>query len=135
MENVQLLTPSKTSSWRKVALGTWAHPSDPSVYGVLEVEVEPALAYIERLKEKTGVRITFTHFVGKALAVAIARHPQINSIIRFGRFYPRKSVDIFFQVATDPHGNDLSGVVLRSVDKIPLADMAKKMEEKIGIKR
>src|SRR5688500_18287747 len=91
----------KISGWRKVAIGTWATAADPSVYGVLDIEVEAALRYLDKIKAKTDVKLTLSHFCGRVLAEVIRRHPDINCVLRFGRLYPRKNVDVFFQVATD----------------------------------
>src|SRR5688572_361276 len=95
-KNVDLGPPLKLSSWRKIAIGTWRTAGDPSVYAIVEVNVEPALAYIEKLREKTGQKITFTHFVGKSVALVLSKHPELNCILRFGKLYPRKTVDVFF---------------------------------------
>src|SRR5271168_4867669 len=103
-KNVQLGKALKLSSWRKIAIGSWRDAGDPSVYGILEFDVGPVLKHIEKLRADTGVRITLSHFIGKVLAVTFAKHPEINCILRFGRLYPRRTVDIFFQVASDPNG-------------------------------
>jgi pyruvate/2-oxoglutarate dehydrogenase complex dihydrolipoamide acyltransferase (E2) component len=121
----------KISSWRKVAIGTWKTVGDPSVYGTIDVDVGPALAYLEKLNQNSETKITFTHFVGKAVALAIAKHPEINCILRFGRLYPRKTVDIFFQVATDSLGRDLSGTTIREADKKSVFQIAQEMQESI----
>src|SRR5262245_35189164 len=99
--NVPLGHPLRISPFRKVAMGTWRTAGDPSVYCTLTFEVAPALQYIEKHRAKSGMKITLAHFVGKAIANTFVEHPQINCILRFGRLYPRKTVDVFFQVATD----------------------------------
>src|SRR5689334_20441535 len=111
--NVDLGPPLKISSWRKIAIGTWKTAADPSVYAIVDLDVAPALRYISRLSEKTGQKITLTHFIGKAMALVLEKHPSINCMLRMGRLYPRKSVDVFFQVASDFKGKDLSGTLIR----------------------
>ncbi|OFZ19793.1 MAG: hypothetical protein A2X94_17110 [Bdellovibrionales bacterium GWB1_55_8] len=126
--NVHFLRPLRLSSRRKVALGTWDSPGDPSVYGIAEYDADAALAYIEKLRQETGVKITMSHFVGKALSVMIAKHPEINCMLRFGRLYPRKSIDACFLVASDETGKDLSAMVIREADKKSTADLAREMD-------
>lgn len=130
-KNVELKAPLKTSSWRKVAIGTWRSAKDPSVYAEKDFDAHEVLDYIEKLRKKSGKRITITHFVGKAVAETMRRHPSINCILRFGRLYPREHVDIFFQVATDSVGEDLSGVTIREMEKKSVQEIAEEMETKV----
>lgn len=130
-KNIDLGKPLRLSAFRKVAIGTWRTAGDPSVYGFSDMEVEPALAYIEKLKAKSGQKVTLTHFTGKAMAETIRRHPQINCMLRWGRLYPRKTVDVFFQVATDTAGEDLSGMTIRSADQKSIPEIAREMQEKV----
>ena len=130
-KNVRYEKVLRISSWRKVAIGTWRTAGDPSVYGMVEVEVDRVLAYLQKLRESSGQKLTLTHFIGKALANTIAQHPHINCVLRFGRLYRRKSVDVFFQVASDMKGDDLSGMTIRNVDQKPLVDMAVEMHQRV----
>jgi pyruvate dehydrogenase E2 component (dihydrolipoamide acetyltransferase) len=76
------------------------------------------------------VKVTLTHYVGWAIARCIAEHPAINCVQRWGKLYPRQDVDIFFQIATDPSGKDLSGTVIRNADQKTPVDLAKELEGK-----
>jgi pyruvate/2-oxoglutarate dehydrogenase complex dihydrolipoamide acyltransferase (E2) component len=129
--NIRLGPALKLSSWRKVAIGTWRSAGDPSVYGILDLDATAAVAYVEKLRQTTGKRITLSHFVGKAIAATMARHPQINCILRFGRLYPRQNVDVFFQVASDDKGDDLSGMTIRNADKKSIPEIAEEMHLRI----
>lgn len=128
--NAELGPAIRSSSWRKVAIGTWRSAGDPSIYGIAEVDVAPAQAYLEKVRAKTGHKITLTHFVGKAVALTLAKHPDINCILRFGRLYPRKNVDVFFQVASDDTGKDLSGMTIRHADRKSIVEIAQEMRER-----
>lgn len=129
--NVDLGPPLKASAWRKIAIGTWPNSGDPSVYGIVEFDATKMLDYIQKVQSRTGERITITHFVGKAIGTCFGKHPQLNCILRWGRLYPRKGVDIFFQVASDDSGKDLSGCVIRSTDKKSIAEIAREMKGRI----
>jgi pyruvate dehydrogenase E2 component (dihydrolipoamide acetyltransferase) len=114
-----------------VAIGTWRSAGDPSVYGMVDMDVGPALAYLEKIRAATGERLTLTHFVGKAVAMTLARHPQINCILRMGRLYPRRNVDVFFQVASDETGQDLSGMTIRNADRKSIPELAREMATRV----
>ncbi len=134
-KNVNLGPPLKISSWRKVAIGTWRTAGDPSVYGILELNATLALAFIEKLRAQTGLRITLSHFVGKVFSKVLAENPGINCILRFGRLYPRKDIDLFFQVASDSKGEDLSGMTIRRADQKSLTEIAQEMEQRVSLIR
>jgi pyruvate/2-oxoglutarate dehydrogenase complex dihydrolipoamide acyltransferase (E2) component len=119
----------KVSSWRKVSLHTWGPPSDPSVYGALEIDVTRALAFIDATRRETGVRVTLTHLVGKAAALAVAERPDVNAVVRRGRhIYLRDQVDVFFMVAFEG-GENLSGAKVERADQKGVADIARELEE------
>lgn len=90
---------SQLSTWRKLAMFAWGPPRDPTAYGMLEVDAEPGLAYVARLREASGAKVTLTHLVGKAVALAIAERPEVNAYVSGGSLVQRETVDVFFQVA------------------------------------
>ena len=114
----------RLSSWRRIALGTWRGYGDPTIYGLLELDVGPALEYMKEIETRTGKRITITHFMGKAVAEVLKRHPEINCVIRFGSLHPRASIDVFFMVASDSVGEDLSGLCIHDADRKSLAEIS-----------
>ncbi len=114
------------SGWRKLAPAIWKSPRDPQIYGELELGAEPLLAYIDEIRATTGVRVTVTHLVGRAVAHALAEHPSLNVALARGRFLPRDSVDVFFVVAVDG-GRDLSGVKVRSADRKSAVEVAEEL--------
>jgi hypothetical protein len=119
----------KVSSWRKVSLHTWGPPSDPSVYGALEIDATRALAYVEAARRETGVRVTLTHLVGKAAALAVAERPDVNAVVRRGRhIFLRDQVDVFFMVSFEG-GENLSGAKVERADEKGVVDIARELEE------
>jgi pyruvate/2-oxoglutarate dehydrogenase complex dihydrolipoamide acyltransferase (E2) component len=93
-------------TWRRVALSAWNPPSDPTAYGTVDVDCEAALAYVARLREESGEKVTLTHVVGKAVAMAIASQPEVNGFASGGTLYLRDTVDVFFQVAFFDEGDE-----------------------------
>lgn len=117
-------------SWRRMALNTWRPPHDPTVYGTIELDVSRALEWLSEQRRETGVKITLTHLVGKAVAMAIAERPEVNAVVRRGRhIYLRDSIDIFFQVAFEG-GEDLSGAKVTGADAKSVLDIARELAER-----
>ncbi len=102
------------TGWRRVAGAMWRAPDDPQIFGALELDAGPMLAFIARARE-AGHHVTPTHVVGRAIAHALVEVPDLNVQIRRGRARPRPSVDIFFITAV-AGGHDLSGV---RIDDVP----------------
>ncbi|MBI2377957.1 MAG: 2-oxo acid dehydrogenase subunit E2 [Deltaproteobacteria bacterium] len=134
MPNVELWPPKPLPAFRRIAIGTWRTAYDPSVYGSVTLRMEPALAYMERIRAETGKRVTVTHFVAKAAALALSKVPEANAILRMNRVYERKRISIFLQVAmTDPETGkpDLSGVTIEDVDKLSIVDLVGATEKRV----
>ncbi len=130
MPNIEI-TPLKLSTWRKIALGTWGNGGDPSVYGVLEVDASKILERQKKWLERTKIRApTLTAIIARVTALTLAKHPQINGLIRFGRIYNRKSVNLFLQTAVDDAGEDLSGVTIAEADKKSLEQISQELFQK-----
>jgi pyruvate/2-oxoglutarate dehydrogenase complex dihydrolipoamide acyltransferase (E2) component len=117
------------ASWRALAVHAWDAPRDPTVYGVMDIVATKALAYVERVRRESGVKVTLTHLIGKAVALAIAERPDVNAIIRRGRIYVRDTVDIFFQVAFEG-GEELAGAKVGEVDKKSVVEVAESLGKK-----
>lgn len=116
------------SSWRKIAMGMWDKPNDPTIYGRETVDVSNLIPYLERISEITGVRITPTAYCVKMMADILKEHPDLNVLPIGNHIYQRKSINIFCQVAipNETAGSaDLSGVTLRDTDELDLVDIAK----------
>jgi len=116
--------------WRRVAVQAWRPPHDPSVYATLDVPMGPALAYLDRVRAETGVRVTVTHLVARGVALAIRHNPQLNGIVARGRIMLRDSVDIFLQVAIEG-GGDLSGIKIARADEKDVLEIAQEMEARV----
>src|SRR5690348_16551904 len=60
--------------WRRVAAQTWRPPQDPSVYSTLDIPMRSALAYLERLRDETGAKVTVTQLVARGVALALRQY-------------------------------------------------------------
>jgi len=114
---------------RKLAIATWRASSDPNIYGKVTVNAERALEYLERLRRETGERVSITHLVGRAAALALAGMPTVNGRIAFGRYRPHDSVDVSFLVALD-EGMDLGKAKIERADQKSVAEIARELRER-----
>jgi pyruvate/2-oxoglutarate dehydrogenase complex dihydrolipoamide acyltransferase (E2) component len=122
--------PARTSSWRRLAVHVWARPSDPTVYGNIDLDMRKALAWIDEAEQASGVRVTVTHLVVKAIAQALAAQPDANAIVSGGRVWIRDSIDVYCQIATDD-GADLSGAKIEGADGKSVVEIARELAERI----
>jgi pyruvate dehydrogenase E2 component (dihydrolipoamide acetyltransferase) len=132
MSHLELIPKTDLSSFRKLAIGSWQTAYDPTVYGTLTVRMDKALAYIEAFRQRTGVRLTVTHLVTKAMGEALRRCPEANAILRFNKIYLRKQVTISaLVVQTDGGKVDLTSAKIDHADVKSLREIALEMEEAV----
>ncbi len=129
MSNVELKPFKRPSMWRRMSLANWRAPTDPQVYGRMELDMTKTLAYAEEAGAAAGIKITPTHLVARAVAGSLRRHPGNNAMIRWNRVYERETVDVFCQVSI-PGKNDLSGAVIRNADTKDAAAIAEDLKKR-----
>lgn len=118
------------SSFRRMAACMWQAPSDPTIYGSMDVDVTETLEALRRYRDRTGVRLTMTHVVTRAAALAFAKYPHLNARVRFGGHLERReSVDLFVSVSTES-GRDLSGARIDAVDTLSMSGLVSAIEGK-----
>lgn len=137
MPNVDAVRKTDISPFRKIAIGTWQTAYDPSIYGSMKIRMDRAMRYIDDFRAATGKRITVTHLVAKAIAMALARCPDANAILRWNKIYLRRSIDLSLLVVIDKQGDDtgkvdLSAVKVEGADRLSLAEMADKVEAHVA---
>lgn len=135
---VELIKSDNVPMFRKIAMGTWKNAGDPSVYGILEIDMSKTLALLPDYEKKHNVKITPSHLAGKAVSFIMQNRPEINGMIRGNRIYYRKHVAIFYQINVPGSGTDkikgasLSGTSLQKVEKMSLAQIAQALAKKAG---
>lgn len=131
MANVEL-KPLKLTTWRKIALATWHRPGDPSVYAAIEINAMRLMEGQKRYSANRGgaKAPTVTALVARATALTLARHPQINGLIRWGKTHTRESVSVFLQTAVDDEGKELSGLAIHDAEKKSIEQFAQEIVEK-----
>ena len=133
MPNIVYKGPLEDSSFRRMAMGVWDLPGDPTIYGYMDLDMRRAMARLEALKAE-GHRVTVTHLVARACALAIGSLEDLNAMPRLGRAYQRETVDVFIQVALPSEDGlgkaDLSGVKIRSADTKNIEAFSVEFKEK-----
>jgi pyruvate/2-oxoglutarate dehydrogenase complex dihydrolipoamide acyltransferase (E2) component len=138
MPNLALVKMKDLSSFRKIALGTWRTAYDPSIYGTLTLRMDRALDYIARFRARTGRRLTVSHLMAKASAMALQACPEANAILRWNRIYRRQRIGVFFQVLMTDEGEekpDLSGATLYDLERKSLLEIVDEFETKVKLVR
>ncbi|MFY0579093.1 2-oxo acid dehydrogenase subunit E2 [Cystobacter fuscus] len=129
MAHLELIPKDNISSFRKLAIGSWKTAYDPTVYGTMTLRMEKALAYIEAFRQKTGIRLTVTHLLARAMAEALRRCPEANAILRFNKIYLRKRITIsMLVVQTDGGKVDLTSAKIDDAERKTLREIATEME-------
>ncbi|CAM3484083.1 2-oxo acid dehydrogenase subunit E2 [Corallococcus sp. ZKHCc1 1396] len=133
--NLDLIPAPPASAFRKLALGTWRAPRDPSAYASLELRMEPALAFMAAHRTRTGRRLTVTHLVAKAAADALRLHPDANVVLRGHRPWQRRDVGVCVLVVQPAQGSsrvDLTTATVHRADVMPLEALADALEAKVS---
>lgn len=130
MSNVEFHPRSRPSMWRKMSFANWGASKDPQVYGRVELDMQGAMAYAKKLSEESETKITPTHLIVRAVALALKKFPDTNVLIRWNQARFRKHVDVFCQVAIPGEKPDLSGATLRDVDEKDPVAIAKELKER-----
>ncbi|MFP2933266.1 2-oxo acid dehydrogenase subunit E2 [Pyxidicoccus sp. 3LG] len=129
MAHVELTPKRQVSSFRKLAIGSWETAYDPTVYGTLTVRMDRALAWLDAFHARTGVKLSVTHLVLKAVAEALRRCPDANAVLRFNRIYLRQRVTVSVLVAREEGGRTrLVPVRVADADRKGLRELAAEME-------
>lgn len=128
MAHLELRPKLRVSSFRKLAVGSWETAYDPTVYGTLTVRMDRALAYMDAFRRSTGLGLTVTHLVLKALAEALRRCPDANAVLRFHRIYLRQRITVSALLRTEGGPDAWAPVRVADADRKGLRDIVLALE-------
>jgi pyruvate/2-oxoglutarate dehydrogenase complex dihydrolipoamide acyltransferase (E2) component len=97
----------------------------------MEVDATPIMEYAKSLSAASGLRVTLTHVVGKAVAAGLREVPAFNARVVFGRVVPFPRVDVGFAVDL-ADGDDLAPVTLRAVDTMSTSQIAREVAARVA---
>lgn len=115
---------------RKLAIATWARPTEGNIYGKMVVDVGEALDYLAWLREARGEKVTLTHLVGKAIGMALASAPMVNGRIVLGRYVPFETTAVSFLVALED-GKNLAKAKVDFIDQKSVDTIARELRESV----
>lgn len=118
---------SKMSTRRKLAIATWKRGREGNIYGKLNLNGTELDAYLKYKSEKTSEKITLTHVVGKAVALALKDSPGLNGVVRFGKYVPHSTVDLSFLVTLEG-GKNLAKAKIERADEQTVEGIAKQLK-------
>jgi pyruvate dehydrogenase E2 component (dihydrolipoamide acetyltransferase) len=124
-------TIEKLPTWRRLALSSWRASDDPTIYGWMDIDVSRLQTYLTELRRTSGERVTLTHAVGKAAAIAFAQNPECNGVVSLGRLRKRRSVDVFFSVAIGD-GKNLAGSKIERADELDVVEIAQRLNDSVN---
>jgi len=116
---------ARIHGWRKIAASTWHAPSDPQIYADLDIDASAMLGYVEAVRRRTGVKLTVTHLVAKAVAHTFTLSPDLNGRLHRGRFVPRDRVSVFVSLGGC---TDRGAVTVRDADTKSVVDIAREVQ-------
>lgn len=115
--------------FRKFAMVFWDAPRDGTIYGHLQMDVTRALQLQKDCQEKFGITPSMGQLMGKAIALAATKVPDINGKVIWGRVYLKDTVDVYFQVDVED-GKDLSGVVIPDTASKTIVEVAQILRDR-----
>lgn len=116
--------------WRKLAGASWRAPNDPQFFGDLDIDATRLLEHLEHVRRDSGVHVTVTHAVVRAIAHGLEVVPELNVRIARGRAHPRESIDVLVIVAAA--GDELTGVKVSEADRKSLVEVATDVESRVS---
>lgn len=129
----------KVSGQRRLMLRFFEQPSsDPYVCITMDVNLEPALQFLDGVARESSERVGVQHLVTAAVARCLAEMPLLNVKIIGRSFYQLDRVDVAVPVrlSGDPSADDQTGmVVLHGVEEKTLAQIARETRERTSAER
>ena len=101
----------------------------PATVQIIEIDMTRATEYIHALRAK-GHRVTFTHLIVRAAALALAGNPALNVMLAGNRWFYPATVRIGVSVATDSFLVPV--LVIAEPDRKSVIALAREMEERKG---
>ena len=100
--------------------------SSPHYYETIDIDMQHVFAARKKLNEAGDVKISFNDIVVKACAMALRRHPQINSSWKEDTIIEHGDVNVAFAVAIE---EGLVTPVIRQTDQKGLAQISAESKE------
>ena len=136
MRHLNLKKIKHLTTYQKMAIGTWKEAKDPSIYGLIDINYEPAKKFAAQILEEKGVKLTPTHITAQAVSLVCTARPQLNALLRGNMLYQRDKVSISCLVSVNNKKDhldrdNLSSCVVHDTSKLGILDLYKILNSKI----
>ena len=136
MKHLSLKKIKHLTIYQKMAIGTWKEAKDPSIYGWIDIDFEPAQKFAESILKEKGIKLTPTHIVTQAVSLVCTARPQLNALLRGNMLYQRDKVSISCLVSVDnkkdhTDRDNLSSCVVHDTSQMGILDLYKVLKTKI----
>lgn len=119
---------------RKINIGAWKSPGNPVINCKLDIEVSSAQAYLRKLREQTGEKITINHFVAKVVGHCLKSFPEFNCILMRNILYQRNDISLSFMVNISRENTfELANFLIPDIDKKSLLEVTRFIQEKSNL--
>ncbi|RAP32734.1 hypothetical protein DID77_04180 [Candidatus Marinamargulisbacteria bacterium SCGC AG-439-L15] len=113
------------STNRKLALGSWRSPRDPSIYTELEMDYAPIKEYLDKHQKKGGNKLKLYHVIAKIVGVCLHQYPELNCGLLRGGMYQRDLVRVFFPTfIRGARGVSLLGTSIDSPQDLSISEIS-----------
>ncbi len=119
MKNVRYKKRIKSTSWRKISIGSWRPTGDSSIHAFEQINIEDAKDWCDKIDIKLNT------FILKALAKTIEKEDRVNAVVRWGKLYQREDIKLFYHVLPSLESDDLSGALLVNPQDIDISELNK----------
>jgi pyruvate dehydrogenase E2 component (dihydrolipoamide acetyltransferase) len=102
----------------------------PGGFATVEVDMTSAKALCERLRA-AGTRITYTHLIVRAAALAFARHPELKLMVAGYRRLRSQRVDVGLSVASSGESVLAPIMLLEDAGQKPLPALAEEITRRV----
>lgn len=128
MKAIRYATVDQISSFRKLSVGAWQKPNDPTTNVQLDVDVSHVLTYLEKHSE-----ISFKVFLIKCFSQVLHDIPEINRVMIRRTIRQRLDNRVFVPVVFKNKGQmDLNGVSLDNAYTYSLSKLQQYFQMKIN---
>ena len=114
---------------RKLAIGAWSSPNDPSVNVQLDLDVTKLVAYLD-----TQPGITLKHALVKIFSTTIHNVPELNTVLIRSKFRQRLNNRIFIPTVFRHRSVlDLNGIAIDDAHAMSLTNLKSTWDQKLVI--
>lgn len=131
MASIKFKTIKQGSSMRKLALGAWGRPMDPSVNAQIDLDITKLLDYLNEKQERA-----LKQAIIKIFSSVLNDIPALNTVIIRNKFRRRIGNRIFIPTVFRHHQIiDLNGICIDNAYTMSISELKTSWKEKISMLR